>query len=136
MRSPACASSDLTARRSGLGDAAVRLSRHTATVPHPTKPCVSCGRVITWRRAWATTWDDVKYCSDRCRARKVTTLDQRLEEAIGSGFGQACWRTARMEYAVIVRSADLVQIHRCAPIYLLLFPFMRQVGGIINASRR
>jgi hypothetical protein len=24
----------------------------------------------------------VKYCSDRCRSRKVTTLDQRLEEMI------------------------------------------------------
>jgi Protein of unknown function (DUF3253)/Uncharacterized protein conserved in bacteria (DUF2256) len=38
--------------------------------------------VITWRRAWARNWDDVKYCSDRCRARKVTPVDQQLAQAI------------------------------------------------------
>ena len=47
-----------------------------------TKPCASCGRVITWRRAWARTWDDVTYCSDRCRSRRVTPVDERLAEAI------------------------------------------------------
>lgn len=34
----------------------------------PSKPCVACGRTMTWRRAWAKNWNDVKYCSDRCRA--------------------------------------------------------------------
>ena len=34
----------------------------------PSKPCVHCHRPMTWRRAWAKNWDDVKYCSDRCRA--------------------------------------------------------------------
>ncbi|MEI7463956.1 MAG: DUF2256 domain-containing protein [Burkholderiales bacterium] len=22
---------------------------------------------MTWRRAWARNWNEVKYCSDRCR---------------------------------------------------------------------
>ena len=34
----------------------------------PSKPCVHCGRTMTWRRAWAKNWTEVKYCSDRCRA--------------------------------------------------------------------
>ena len=48
----------------------------------PSKPCVSCGRIITWRRSWATQWDEVKYCSDRCRTRKVSPVDQQLAVAI------------------------------------------------------
>jgi hypothetical protein len=36
----------------------------------PSKPCVVCGRTMTWRRAWANTWDDVRYCSERCRRNK------------------------------------------------------------------
>lgn len=48
----------------------------------PTKDCASCGRVITWRRSWARTWDDVRYCSDACRRRKVTEVDAQLEEQI------------------------------------------------------
>jgi hypothetical protein len=36
----------------------------------PSKPCVACGRPMTWRRRWARTWDEVKYCSDACRRAK------------------------------------------------------------------
>jgi hypothetical protein len=36
----------------------------------PSKPCVVCGRQMTWRKAWAKNWDDVKYCSERCRRAK------------------------------------------------------------------
>ena len=34
----------------------------------PEKTCVVCGRPFTWRKKWARDWDNVKYCSDRCRA--------------------------------------------------------------------
>lgn len=37
----------------------------------PSKPCVRCGRPMTWRRRWAKSWADVKYCSDACRRRKA-----------------------------------------------------------------
>ena len=33
----------------------------------PSKPCVACGRPMTWRKRWARTWDAVKFCSDACR---------------------------------------------------------------------
>jgi len=36
----------------------------------PSKPCVACGREMTWRKSWAKNWADVKYCSDACRAQK------------------------------------------------------------------
>ncbi|NJK34577.1 MAG: DUF2256 domain-containing protein [Oscillatoriales cyanobacterium SM2_2_1] len=33
----------------------------------PNKNCVVCGRPFTWRKKWERCWDEVKYCSDRCR---------------------------------------------------------------------
>jgi hypothetical protein len=33
----------------------------------PCKPCVACGRAMSWRRRWAKNWAEVKYCSDPCR---------------------------------------------------------------------
>ncbi len=36
----------------------------------PEKICIVCGRPFTWRKKWAKVWDDVKYCSERCRNRK------------------------------------------------------------------
>ena len=34
----------------------------------PSKPCVACGRPFTWRKKWARDWEQVRYCSDRCRS--------------------------------------------------------------------
>lgn len=33
----------------------------------PSKICAACGLPFTWRRKWARDWEQVKYCSDRCR---------------------------------------------------------------------
>jgi hypothetical protein len=46
------------------------------------KTCGSCGRRITWRKAWADDWDAVRWCSDACRRRKVRPVDRELEAAI------------------------------------------------------
>lgn len=36
--------------------------------PHlPTKLCPVCERPFAWRKKWARTWDEVRYCSDACR---------------------------------------------------------------------
>jgi hypothetical protein len=35
-----------------------------------TKVCATCGRPFTWRKKWARVWDEVRYCSDRCRAAR------------------------------------------------------------------
>ncbi len=50
----------------------------------PTKLCASCGRTIEWRKKWARSWDDVRYCSDACRSRKVRPVDRELEQAIAA----------------------------------------------------
>ncbi|WP_271145394.1 DUF2256 domain-containing protein [Brevundimonas sp. NIBR10] len=40
----------------------------TAKRDLPQKTCVSCGKPFAWRRKWARDWDQVKFCSDRCRS--------------------------------------------------------------------
>lgn len=37
---------------------------------------------MTWRKQWAKNWDEVKFCSDACRKRKVRGVDERLEAEI------------------------------------------------------
>ncbi|HBN13786.1 MAG TPA: DUF2256 domain-containing protein [Pseudohongiella sp.] len=39
----------------------------------PSKPCKVCGREMSWRKAWAKNWDQVLYCSDKCRASRNKT---------------------------------------------------------------
>ncbi|MEQ8842228.1 MAG: DUF2256 and DUF3253 domain-containing protein [Acidimicrobiales bacterium] len=48
----------------------------------PVKVCASCGREMVWRKAWAKNWDEVKYCSEACRRRKIGPADTALENAI------------------------------------------------------
>ncbi|UCD68334.1 MAG: DUF2256 domain-containing protein [Betaproteobacteria bacterium] len=33
----------------------------------PNKLCQLCQRPFAYRRKWASCWDQVKYCSERCR---------------------------------------------------------------------
>ena len=56
------------------------MARMTRKADLPTKTCATCGRPFAWRRKWAKTWDEVRYCSDRCRgARPRGTEDARLK---------------------------------------------------------
>jgi len=36
----------------------------------PPKVCVHCGREFEWRKKWARDWENVKYCSERCKSGK------------------------------------------------------------------
>ncbi len=33
----------------------------------PTKLCAHCQLPFTWRKKWERDWEQVKYCSERCR---------------------------------------------------------------------
>ncbi|MFM6956463.1 MAG: DUF2256 domain-containing protein [Ignavibacteria bacterium] len=33
----------------------------------PTKTCQTCSRSFVWRKKWEKVWDEVQYCSERCR---------------------------------------------------------------------
>ncbi|SDF34539.1 hypothetical protein SAMN04515659_0726 [Dyella sp. 333MFSha] len=42
--------------------------RKKADLPH--KTCAACGLPFSWRRKWAKDWEQVRYCSERCRRSK------------------------------------------------------------------
>jgi hypothetical protein len=33
----------------------------------PEKTCLVCDRPFAWRKKWAKDWENVRYCSERCR---------------------------------------------------------------------
>lgn len=43
----------------------------------PQKTCVTCGRPFTWRKKFEKVWDEVKYCSKRCRAATKQAQQRR-----------------------------------------------------------
>ncbi|MCX5951477.1 MAG: DUF2256 domain-containing protein [Cyanobacteria bacterium] len=45
---------------------------------HPeraTKVCPVCGRPFQWRKKWKDVWEEVRYCSERCRRRRSSVAD-------------------------------------------------------------
>ncbi|MFZ6747399.1 DUF2256 domain-containing protein [Undibacterium sp. Ren11W] len=38
----------------------------------PFKLCKRCGLQFMWRKKWERVWDEVKYCSARCRKLNPT----------------------------------------------------------------
>lgn len=40
----------------------------------PEKTCVVCQRPFAWRKKWEKVWDEVRYCSDACRARRGSVV--------------------------------------------------------------
>ncbi|WP_179346668.1 DUF2256 domain-containing protein [Winogradskyella ursingii] len=37
----------------------------------PQKICPICDRPFTWRKKWEKDWDNVKFCSEKCRRQKI-----------------------------------------------------------------
>ncbi|WP_160131021.1 DUF2256 domain-containing protein [Kordia antarctica] len=36
----------------------------------PSKLCKVCQLPFNWRKKWERVWDEVQYCSERCRRNK------------------------------------------------------------------
>ena len=47
----------------------------------PQKKGLHCGLPFTWRKQWEKVWDEVKYCSDRCRNERTLSGDAGGEGA-------------------------------------------------------
>jgi hypothetical protein len=49
----------------------------------PIKICAKCARPMEWRKRWAKNWNEVKYCSERCRKekKKKTASHQPTEKS-------------------------------------------------------
>jgi hypothetical protein len=47
----------------------------------PGKLCATCGLPFTWRKKWEKNWDEVRFCSQKCRSQKnVTRFHEKTEE--------------------------------------------------------
>jgi hypothetical protein len=55
--------------------------------PEEDKVCARCGRRIAWRKKWARSWAEIRYCSDGCRKLRSSAVDRQLEEAIRAMVG-------------------------------------------------
>lgn len=40
----------------------------------PSKVCPVCDRPFAWRKKWERDWENVRYCSERCRRAARSTL--------------------------------------------------------------
>lgn len=58
------------------------MTRRARTEPREEKHCAACGRPFAWRKRWARTWSQVRYCSGACRRRRKHPQDAALEAAI------------------------------------------------------
>jgi hypothetical protein len=58
-------------RSSGAGslqyNARMKMRKKSAL---PVKLCARCSLPFTWRKKWERDWEQVKYCSERCRRGK------------------------------------------------------------------
>lgn len=46
----------------------------------PSKICPVCERPFNWRKKWERNWDEIVYCSERCRREKRS----RKRNAVGA----------------------------------------------------
>ncbi len=53
-----------------------------------TKVCRVCGRRFGWRKKWSTCWEQVRYCSERCRKRGLKPQDGQLETELMALLGE------------------------------------------------
>ena len=50
----------------------------------PTKICVQCDRPMEWRKSWSKNWNEVKYCSDKCRKLSKNNKNVKSKEDTSS----------------------------------------------------
>lgn len=43
----------------------------------PEKICLTCNRPFSWRKKWEKNWNEVKYCSDKCRMNKNQKMEKQ-----------------------------------------------------------
>ncbi|MEZ5225363.1 MAG: DUF2256 and DUF3253 domain-containing protein [Acidimicrobiales bacterium] len=55
--------------------------------PEP-KTCAVCGRTIEWRKKWERSWDEVRYCGEKCRRQRLGDVDRQLERSIVELLGR------------------------------------------------
>ncbi|MBM78232.1 MAG: hypothetical protein CL846_07100 [Crocinitomicaceae bacterium] len=42
--------------------------------PKQEKVCLVCEKPFSWRKKWKKDWENVKYCSKKCKSNKKSTF--------------------------------------------------------------
>jgi len=54
----------------------------------PSKICAACNLPFNWRKKWEKVWDEVKYCSERCKKSKSKPWTAHLPPKV-SAFAES-----------------------------------------------
>ncbi|PWQ95133.1 DUF2256 domain-containing protein [Leucothrix pacifica] len=54
------------------------MAHHKTTLAE--KICPVCDRPFSWRKKWAKCWEEVRYCSERCRRNRPKNADNSLTQ--------------------------------------------------------
>ncbi|MGJ8595455.1 DUF2256 domain-containing protein [Sulfitobacter sp.] len=46
------------------------MAKHVKKSDLPHKICATCEKPFAWRKKWASVWDEVRYCSERCKRER------------------------------------------------------------------
>ncbi len=64
---PAVEDSLLGSIPTGIDRKGYKVAKQRKKSELPSKVCARCGLPFTWRKKWERDWENVKYCSERCR---------------------------------------------------------------------
>ena len=58
----------------------------------PEKICLQCQRPFVWRKKWLRCWEEVKYCSERCKgeAKRFTKAERKSAAGSNKPPANAC----------------------------------------------
>ncbi|MFT5584804.1 MAG: hypothetical protein ACI9VR_002391 [Cognaticolwellia sp.] len=90
-------------------------SRAYEDVPSPlaSKTCIQCGRPFSWRKKWALSWAEVRYCSKGCR--KKGPQDPARIQAFRALLQAAPRRTLALDSALEAKlSCEREALRACA----------------------
>lgn len=57
----------MPSRKAAAQDSAKTFGGGKKPAERDSKICAACGRPFSWRKKWERDWEQVRYCSDRCR---------------------------------------------------------------------
>ncbi|MEC7501749.1 MAG: DUF2256 domain-containing protein [Planctomycetota bacterium] len=49
----------------------------------PEKVCATCGKPFTWRKKWSRCWNEVRFCSKRCKKNRRAGSDAAAISPLG-----------------------------------------------------
>ena len=62
----------------------------------PSRVCEACNRPFKWRKKWERVWDEVKYCSDRCRNNRKNIVRSACYKRLRGNLSNDCANNARI----------------------------------------